>query len=212
MKNWIHPWWCACLALMLAGRLSAAENDISYDLTFKTGLAAGIVKQSRSNDTGLRSSQSFNLGGIPLALAYYRDLMPSLTTIVQGQMLLDLVNQQISRRGIEGGLAYHVIGGVRRIEVGAKGKFHQVSQSKMNLSLSLREGLFSYEASNKKTTATELAGATFETRGGVEYRRDLGENSALTVELISTLFSVRASRERIEPVMTELLMGYRTLF
>jgi hypothetical protein len=212
MKKWIHQCWCACLVLSAARPGLAAEDSGWLDVAIKTGFSAGIAKQSKTNENGIVSSKSYNLGGIPVAAAFYRDVMPSLTATFQGQLLLDLVNQQMTRKGVEAGVAYHLIGGVRRLELGSKGRLHQVSRSKTSLSLAIREGLFLYEAINKQTSVKDLNGTTLETKGGLEYRRDLGENSALTFDLMSTLFAVRISVDRVEPVMAELLFGYRAFF
>jgi hypothetical protein len=190
------------LLCFISSALARADDEI--DISFRVGGAAGSIKASSE-----RGKESSNFGGIPFGIAWHKDLSGKFASMIQGMTLFDVVNTQLIRQGIEAGLSYHLLGGARRL-VKQGGEAGIVSRSASALSLALRGGFQSFAATDKNDPTSRVSGSAFEVRSGLEYRQEMTDSGALVVELISTVFSVPASVDRLTPRAVELIFAWRT--
>ena len=182
----------------------AQAEDLGSDVGFKIGGSVGTV--SIADDKG---TKIFSFGGMPFGMAWYKDLSAKWAGTLQAMAMFDLRNTQLIRQGVEGGVAFHLLGGPRRMgQEGHEAGF--VSRSPMALSLALRGGVQHYAATDKEHTSERVSGSAFEAKSGLEYRREMTAESAITIDLLATIFSIPASVERLTPRTVELVFGWRT--
>jgi hypothetical protein len=174
------------------------------DISVASGLVAGRISSTNADGT----TRQFRIGGVPFAVMLNRDLSGKFTGSLQTQLLLDVVNQQMVRQGFSGILSYHVFGGARQIAVPGD-MVHTVSTSPYNLSLSVRGGLFSYAAADRKDPKTKLSGSVWEMAGGIEYRRTVTPTSAIGASFLGTVLTLPSSVERLSTRTFELLGFWR---
>ena len=127
---------------------------------------------------------------------------------MQAQLLLDSVSAQVVRQGAGIGVAYHLLGGVRRkTETYRYATF--VKRNRYNLSAIARVALQNYAASAKTDTSAGISGAVFEVVTGAEFRFDLSEGHALGFEGVTTAYTLPASVERLTPRVQEYIAFWR---
>jgi hypothetical protein len=174
------------------------------DLNVGTGLALGTVSQTLSDG----SLKSFQMGGVPLQLGLNKDLAAKLSASIAPQILLDVANRQVVRQGVTASIAYHLIGSAGRLEYPGE-RFRVTSLSIQNLSLISRAGLFNYAASEPNRPTSNVTGGLWEFAVGFEYRRDVGEESALGLTVMATVLTIPASVQRLKSQMMETLIFWR---
>jgi hypothetical protein len=185
--------------------VNAARADDSIDLTIRTGAAFGTITYINDNNKVIRGG----FGGIPFDGLWNRGLSRSMSMVLGGGVLLDLKNSQLIRQSLGGGISWHVLGGPRRYaREGVAAGF--VTRSTSSLSLLTYGNLQNFAATDAANTKTQVAGSVFAVDIGLEYRFDLSDVNAVTVEFLNSVFSIPASVSRIKPTATELLFGWRT--
>lgn len=195
--------------LGLAGiAAGASKGNNEQDVSFKIGGSVGSIHRPERNGV---TDKTFQVGGLPLGIAWNHDASFHLSTTINAQLMIDVPNSQVMRQGVEGGMAYHILGGARRI-VNNASDVRSISTSPFNLSLLGRMGIFNYSASTKNKPVENVAGSVLEARTGIEYRKDLSEVSALGTELLATLFTLPASTERLAPRFIEWSFFWRMYF
>ncbi len=174
------------------------------DISVGTGLALGTVSQTLADG----SLKSFQMGGVPLQLGLNKDVAAKLSASFAPQILLDIVNRQVVRQGATASIAYHLIGSSRRLDYPGE-RFRVSSVSIPNLSLISRAGLFNYAASEPNRPTSNVTGGLWEFAVGFEYRRDIGEESALGLSIMATALTIPASVQRLKSQMMEALIFWR---
>jgi hypothetical protein len=177
------------------------EDRIPWDLSVKLGTSFGtITKES--------TSQVKNFGGFPIGLILNEDLSQKFLLSFQIAVVFDPLNNQLTRQGVDAVLAYHLFGGAR-LSVRDYDNVRFVSKNRFNLSLLLSTGFHAYSASSVSNPSDTLSGSVYETMGGLQYRYDFSEGSALVVEALHSLFNVSASNERLSPDLIEISLSWR---
>lgn len=184
--------------------------DLDLDITLKSGMSVGTLKvekveEGAGNKSASSNSKTYKIGGVPMGMALNKDLSPRLTSMMGGEMLLDLIHRQILRQGVEGGLAYHILGGAHRSTESRDG-LTLTSLSSQNFSLLIRCAYYSYGA---KVDTIEFAGTVIQGQGGLEYRLDFGTIQAWGAAVTTTLFALPMSTSKVTPHMTEILGFWR---
>lgn len=191
---------------MLSSAATVAKADAFDGLDVATGSGAvmGTVIATDSDGTTRR----FTTNGIPFVAMLYRDLASHWTGNLQAQVLLDLRNQQMIRQGFAGTMAYHVLGGARRI-VSANDVVRNISTSRYNLSLLLRGGVFNYAATDRENPKLRLSGSVWEMASGLEYRWTMSDTSAVGASVLGSVITLPASVDRLTARTVEVLGFWR---
>ena len=101
----------------------------------------------------------------------------------------------------------HLLGGCRRTVADFPyGKI--VQRDDMNVSLLFRAAYSIYDISNEDGTI-RLGGAAFEGMLGLQYRQEIGENSALVFEGGKTMISLPGGAPRVTSSRMEFTLSYR---
>ena len=184
-----------------------------WDMSLKMGGFAGTITRANtdSDESSSDESSSADVGGIPCAVAFNKDLLLNLSMMMQWQFIVDLINSQVIRQGFEGGVSYHVFGGSKLVLV--PGDMAVIAhRNPYNISLVGRAGLQQYAASSKDNPSDNFSGSAFEIRAGIEYRTDISRTSAYGFELLQTIYTLPTSVERISPMITELSFFWRVMW
>lgn len=182
------------LAFLLLAVLCAPARalDLSaLDLSLKTGVVTGTLKQPSTPD-------GYNFGGFPLMIGYNLNASRKLTLAVELGLVLDTGNFQITRTGMDFVGSYHLFGGSRRIRNDYV-NIETIGHEAYDVSIGARAGFQKYSASSKDNLgdAVNANGSVFETMIGLQYRQDIGENTAISVEFFYTAFSLSASLDQL---------------
>lgn len=192
---------------LLATSAHAEMSPEPWDLSLKTG---GIVGQMTQPSSSGSSTLKSNIGGCTFGVAINKDFLFKLSGLLQGQFVIDLINVQVIRQGLEAGLSFHLLGGAKRLSV--RGELGSVtSRTPHNLSIAARAGFHQYAASRKDNPSDSLTGSAFELRTGLEYRRDITTNSSYGSEFLFTPYTLPTSVERLAPRLMELSVFWRFL-
>lgn len=186
---------------------SEIEKRNPTDISIKIGAYSGtIVRKSQKQN---ESDRTFQYGGVPFSVAIHNNYSSIATAFFQVGIVTDISNDQVTRQGFDGGIALHLFGGSKVIA--NEGKFaSRIWRNSYNVSLLGTTGLHNYAASSPEDTSISVAGGVFEMGAGLQYRQDFGENS-FGFDVLTTLFSVPASVERLETQGTEFSLFWRFL-
>lgn len=186
--------------------VTPAQADIfsGLDVGIGSGLVVGRVSATEADGT----SRQFRTGGIPFVGMLNRDLASKWTGSLQGQVLLDTVNQQMIRQGFSGSLAYHLFGGVRRMS-SVSDIAKNVATNRYNLSVVLRGGIFNFAAAEKNDPEARLSGSIWEMASGTELRYSPSEANAFGASAMTTVVTLPASVDRLSARMIEVLGFWR---
>ena len=185
-----------------------AKNALSdqYDISLKTGGHTGQITEPPKEKGA--TPKRFGFGGAPIALVFNKDSSLSMSVLLEIGFIMDVQSQQVTKQGFYGGVAYHVMGGARRIV--QESDFATISRANpYNLSLVFMGGLQNFSASEADNTNESVAGAIFETVGGLQYRYDLWDAS-VGIEFLQILVTLPASTERLSTVGTTIGFFWRT--
>jgi hypothetical protein len=187
--------------------LWAKDSDALWDITAKLGGTGGAIsapgKQKGDPD------RYFSYGGVLIGFALNRDLHPKITGTLQYHLVADIANSQVSRQGVDVGIAYHVLGGAMRLT--ETYDYAQISSGEAyNLSLLGRTGLRNYGASSKEDPNDKVSGSLLEILAGIGYRwSPTTMRQAYGIEVLATLFSIPASVDRLETTGVETILFWR---
>ncbi len=193
----------------------ATQERSDWDLSVKFGVTLGSIARNQTIVTNPDSSQtvtdgrSLDFGGFPLGLAVNVDLNRTLTMAVEIHFIADIQNSQISETGLALSLAYHLFGGSRRT---TKDFTYAtvIERERYNISLLGRFGYSHFGLSDKTGSSNNnFDGSAFEPCGGIQYRQDISERSAIAFEVYYTLTSLPASNSRIFSKRVEGVFSYR---
>lgn len=191
--------------LMMLAMSFTSRILLAADIGVKTGVCIGSLSKT-TTVAGEQTKIEGSFGGFPLAIAYYLDLNPKFTMEAQGEVMFDLLNNQIVRQGFDLSLGYHIMGGSREVSMVPDVVYGRASSG---LSVVGRGGLHNYSAVSKQDSSTKISGGVFEIMGGFQYRREFSKSSDIGGELMMSLFSVPASTEQIKPQLIQLVGIWR---
>lgn len=206
------PLFCGAFVFFFAATSTrASDSELSkWDVTVKTGGIVGSISAiplQSSPDAALSAAQSYSFGGIPVEFGWNRDLSESLSLFLGGGLVADPGSFQISRTQANGELAYHLLGGSRRV-IRENNAAIVISREPTNLSLLLNFGYQNYSALDK-TTGASVQGSVFVIEAGLQYRFDTAEDAAWALELLQTVVPLPASAENVTPSNLSFLVNYR---
>jgi hypothetical protein len=198
---WILIWFLSSSSLF------AGSDGNRYDVSTKIGGSLGsITIESQSKVAANKSKKdSYQLGGIPIYFSFNYDIFEHLTLNLGPGLLLDAPNSVILRQSFELGAVFHVLGGARRLER-AGNAVSIVASSPSNVSIGLRTGLNNY---GTRIEQIEFNGSAFETKIGIEYRKDNSPDSAYGSEIYATVLTMPSSVTRIRYKAIEVLAFWR---
>jgi hypothetical protein len=204
---------CPALLCIVAGscaRLSQAKDAAVVDLSTKIGATSGQIKEP--GDGKRDPDRVFSYGGAIISFALNHDVSKRLTGMVQYQLVADLVNSQVSRQGVDAGIAYHLLGGAMRLNETHDNATIAMSQP-YNLSFLARTGWRNYGASAKQDPSNKVSGSLLEILAGLEYRWSPSESlQAFGFEALDTVFGLPASVERLQTKGLEASLFWRFLW
>ena len=182
-----------------------ANADPSIDMTFRTGVALGTITFTTEDDKSVTATY----GGIPLEAIWNRGLSKSLSLRVGGGAVLDLKNMQLIKQGFLTGIAWHLLGGPRSYaQEGTAAGF--VTRSRNAITLLAYGGFQNFAATDADNPKTSVSGSVFESSLAMEYHHDFSDKNGVTVELVSSVYSLPASTSRIKTSYYGLIFGWRT--
>lgn len=195
----------ALLIVLLNTSVSLAVIT-STDVSVKLGTATGTVYE-QSNDGSIKS---YGFGGFPINLTLNAVQFEKFYINFGLGVIADLVNFQITRGGLHGEFAYHLLG-ESRIRVSENDTIKEIERSPYNLSLGTRLSINHYEASKllANQTLAKISASVLELAGGVEYRFDISESASCAIELYSSLFVLGVGNSQVRPNLMELWISYR---
>lgn len=204
----------ATLGLVAAAQVSlAAQVDANgiqsfdLDVSYKSGIAFGSMHRPRK---GTDPPGDFDFSGVPLAFVVNQESSPYFSFYAGIQILIDVGNDVVSRKGADAGGCVHLLGGSRRAIVEKSPPFVLLSYNNYNLSLCDRMSYFLFSVSNKEDIEQNVQGAVLENLVGLNFRYDLTKETALGVEGYATVKAIPASVERVTSNSTEALLYIRT--
>ncbi len=198
-------WIRGILLAHLRGSSDARAEAHDLDMTCRTGISGGSI--TYTDDTG--EEVTGNYGGIPIGVVWNRGFSRSMSLLLSGGVLLDLINSQLIKQGFAGGVAWHVLGGPRTYSLGGT-ELGVISRTASSLSLVTYGGIQNFAATDTNDPTLQVSGSVFEVDIGIEYRHDLSDEDAATFEVMTSVFSLPASTSRIKPSSLEILFGWRT--
>jgi hypothetical protein len=182
-------------------------DEPGYDLSAKIGGSLGSLKVESAGNTppNAAKTETYALGGIPVSLALNIDAMEKLSFAVGPAVLFDAPNSVVLRQSIEIGTTYHLLGGSRRLSRNGDA-VSLVATSPWNFSVGVKISLNNYSA---RIQDVEFSGSAFETKVGIEYRKDVTQNSAFGSEINTLVMAFPSSVTRIRYQAVEFLGFWR---
>jgi len=203
----------SCAGLLLSSgvamtALAAPSSErVPLDFSIRLGMTSGLITQAAvaSDDAPSDEIPISDYAGNPISLGVNYDVSPSLTLsadlwLVAGAALL-------AEKGLFFGMAYHLMGGSRYL-VEDLGFSRITRRNAYNLSFVARLGYNVIELSNTDVSKT-VAGAMFEVLMGIQFRQDIGENSAIALEYYMDMMSLPATTPQVTAKRTAILLSYR---
>lgn len=173
------------------------------DFSVQTGAAVGTVQVDGIND-----DKPAPFGAGTVGVGFNKDLSYKWATFAELQVGADLSNMEVVRQGGGLAIAWHIMGGQRRlVETLPTGIV--VQRSVRNISMLMRSGYNQYSAKPATVGAKELKGATLEISPGFEARFDMGETAALGFRVYKSVIAFPVGAEKIAADMAEALMFVR---
>lgn len=171
------------------------------DWVFQPQVQSGFTFGTVSVPTGTGSFDDEALGGVLVGGGVSTELGRTLGAGVQYVMMVDLVNEQISRRALGTRFTMNLLGGAPTILQSSK--FGKVYSGYLYQLAAITEvSMSDYDAATGDLS-NQLSGSVFEINLGFLFRR-----SGYGMELLTTIFSVPASNERLSTRMTSLNLFY----
>lgn len=192
------------LVFLLASPGWGANPDTGIDLSLHLGGMFGTLSEQ---DPVSQNTTNFGYGGIPMGIGWTRDFFRWFSVQVAAHFVLDLVNAQITRTGLDVGFAFHLLGGARRTFT-TYGDSELMVRDPYNVSLVLRTGFHSYNATAQVGDAS-VTGSIFDNAIGVQYRFDTSPDNAFAVEAFVPIYNLPAGSERITSFIVTVLGSWR---
>lgn len=193
-----------------AHAVSVDENGIQtfdLDVSYKIGIASGTIKKPRDGD---KPEGNFSFYGLPFTATLNQEVTSYATFYYEGEILLDIANNMITRKSFAGGACLHMLGGSRRaIEVKSV-PYVLITTHKWNISACNRASYFLYSAANKDDLSQSVDGATFEDFVGTQLRYEPWEGVSVGFEFMVSVYGVPATSDRISSKSQELKLLLRT--
>lgn len=183
-----------------------APKGMSLELVPKIGLALGSL--TKRGDTA-EKDRKFAFGGVPVSVATYQALSMDWSGSAQFQLMMDFINRQIIRQGIDLGLNWHLSGGPSSYELI---KDHVSIENAYDISWVFRLGYTNFSAVNRGTDVIKVAGSLVEVRTGFSFRRSLSPHAGWGLEVLTSVFNLPASIEQLDTKFTEASLFYTRPF
>ena len=174
-----------------------------YDLQTKIGGATGVIQY---RDDTLDEFDQIQMGGIPVALVMHKDTGPTTSRHFQGQIIIDLVNQQVLRQGVDVGYAWNLLGNSKKFSV-VGDQVHGVGGS--SVAFVTRMGLHQYSIASADSALVKFSGGVLEFKAGLDARYDMGEED-LGFEMSTHILSMPAGTTVIKPSIFEIAFYFRS--
>lgn len=202
------------LAVFILGLSSSHASEVTsdkpdLDFSVKFGMTSGSLHQAASSVPNQETDAADITGyaGSPIVLSWNNDLSSKLTLSVDLSLVADFKNQLLAEKGFYISLAYHLMGGPRKIYEDL-GFARVIRENPYNFSLVARIGYTIFEVANKDVSLL-IRGATFETMFGIQFRQNIGEKSAIALEYLMDMMSLPANAPAVTCKRTAILLSYR---
>lgn len=195
------------IALLYAGAASGAGIELlsGQDVSIETGGMVGTVSSSE-----VKKGAPVPFGGAIMGVIFNKDFSNAYTGFIEPQIAIDGATQSVLKKGVNVGMAWHLLGGARRLtDKVAVAHFEESNAS--NLSVIARTGYFSFSAQPSTVGAKALLGAVIENCIGFEYRYDVFNSSALGFRLMKSLITFPTSVENLRTDYLEVALFWRKL-
>ena len=186
------------LAFLLLEFACPARADSDLEIIVKGGASGGTV--FTPNDTG-GTLQKYTIGCFGVETGMQKSISPKYAVELDYGILLDTVNSQVSRQGVEGGLIYHLSGGARTVKQGDD-NVQLVSTSQSQISLLLFGSSQSYSFAAKDLNLT-ISGSVNEAKFGIYVRRN-----NWGAQLLLPLISISSSNSQLTTRITDFSLFY----
>lgn len=191
------------IALALLTTVAAAFDTTDaqrLDVGFFSGIVTGsVVKDEPSTDDNgnpTTVSRPFLFSGVLFGANVYFDFMRWFSISLGPSFVLDMVNTQITRKGLDATAYFHLWGGARRT-LDELDYMVVMVRDPISASALFRIGFQSYNPSSKVDPDRKVDGTVFASEVGGEFRYDLGDRSSLSLALLYSLYTFPASIERV---------------
>lgn len=195
------------VGVLISGTCHGAGIELlsGQDVSIETGGMVGSVSSSE-----LKNGTPVPFGGAIIGVIFNKDFSNSYTGFLEPQVAIDGTTQTVLKKGMNVGMAWHLVGGARRMNAKVPvAHFEETNAS--NLSLIARTGYFSFSAQPSTVGAKALLGAVIENCAGFEYRHDVFSSSALGMRLMKSLITFPTSVENLRTDYLEVAMFWRKL-
>ena len=145
--------------------------------------------------------------GNPIAIGLNFDVDLKMTLGVEMVLVGDFTNQLLAEKAFYGSVAYHIMGGSRRVKQDL-GFVRFVRQNPFNLSLVGRIGYTLIDV-NGPELLQKISGHVFEAMVGIQFRQDIGEKSAIAFEFLTDMLTLPATAPQVTCKRTVILLSYR---
>ncbi len=195
------------VALLTSGVAEGASITIDTgqtDIAFGAGGMAGSIESKDNKAAGVA-----NVGGATFSVSAIFDISSSWTGSVSPQMALDAQTKDVLRKGVGGALLYHLFGGPKKIS-------HKVfnaevtQRQRFSLALLTQSVYQSYSARDPNDKIEPIEGSVVETSAGLDFRKDLGTNLSMGLQVASTVLTMPASVEGLRTKMSQVGIYFRT--
>ena len=199
----------ALTLLSTVSHAAPSSERVPLDFSIRVGTTGGTLEKAASSDdsgtvTGELKIPDYK--GNPISLGINYDAGPDLTLSAELWMVA-VGTSLLAEKGLFFGAAYHLMGGARYLAEDM-GFARTVRRNPYNLSLGARVGynLVEYAISDNSQT---INGAMFEVLMGIQFRQDIGENTAIALEYFMTMLSLPATNPLVTMKRSAILLSFR---
>lgn len=207
-KSRVRYFFMIQVAMAPARSALGSADDSHYDVSTKIGGSLGTLEVETASNTppNTTKSETYALGGIPVCLALNIDALEKLSFAIGPAILFDAPNSLVLRQSLEIGTTYHLLGGSRRLSRRGEA-VSLVATSPWNFSVGVKLSLNNYSA---RIQDVEFSGSAFETKVGIEYRKDISQDYAFGSEVNTMVMAFPSSVTRIRYQAVEFLAFWRS--
>jgi hypothetical protein len=193
--------WVALVLGVWAASVSAVDTSDAnrFDLGVKTAFVLGSIDQTTQNpnDTTSELTTAINYGGMGIGLSANYDLSRWLTLSVGAHFILDLRLFQITRKGLDLTIGFHLLGGSRRTILETD-DMSIMERDPTALTLLVRPGFQAYNPANSNTAIPQVDASLLGVDLGLEYRMEVGEQSSISLAFLYSLLTLPAGATKVK--------------
>lgn len=191
----IRRWTALALGLCAAGAhaFDATENK-KFDFGLRTAIVMGSVTQDAADpDNPTKTIPTpISYAGLLIGLGVNYDLVRWLSIGVGTHFVLDMSQKQITRKGLELTLEFHLLGGARRI-LTEMDEMSIMERDPYAVSFLVRPGFQSFNPASVATATVQVDASLIGVDTGLAYRMDLSETSSISLAFLYSFITLPAT-------------------